>query len=200
MCNFRLDDTRCHEGFPRFDANFRYLGPLPRDCGHVHSHKLVGKDNNQWKTAPSAAYPAGMCEFIAHSIFVAVASSGGGAETGNRSMQTTVGGLPSSSSAGASEAKPRSDTKEPLCSVRSPLMKSAQMDTEAKSRTVCSVRSPLKSAQMDTEAKSRNVTKASSRSGHSPLRPAQGDSQIQKEVVVVEDEDSTAFDLSLIHI
>ena len=173
MCNFRLDDTRCHEGFPRFDANFRYLGPLPRDCGHVHSHKLVGKDNNQWKTAPSAAYPAGMCEFIAHSIFVAVASSGGGAETGNRSMQTTVGGLPSSSSAGASEAKPRSDTKEPLCSVRS----------------------PLKSAQMDTEAKSRNVTKASSRSGHSPLRPAQGDSQIQKEVVVVEDEDSTAFDM-----
>ena len=87
MTNFVLNDLRCHPGFPQFDSSFRYLGPLPKSCGHVHESKLVGKQNNQWKTGPSAAYPPDMCQFIAEAIFVAVASFGGGGETGDTATE-----------------------------------------------------------------------------------------------------------------
>lgn len=87
MTNFVLNDLRCHPGFPQFDSSFRYLGPLPKSCGHVHESKLVGKQHNQWKTGPSAAYPPDMCQFIAEAIFVAVASFGGGGETGDTATE-----------------------------------------------------------------------------------------------------------------
>ena len=87
MTNFVLNDLRCHPGFPQFDSSFRYLGPLPKSCGHVHESKLVGKQRNQWKTGPSAAYPPDMCQFIAEAIFVAVASFGGGGETGDTATE-----------------------------------------------------------------------------------------------------------------
>lgn len=99
MSNVVLQDSRCHKGFPQFDSTFRYLGPLPKSCGHVHADKLVGKQNNQWKTGPSAAYPPGMCAFIADAIFTACAASGGGSENrtpkvGN--VQSNPKGLPES--------------------------------------------------------------------------------------------------------
>lgn len=57
--------SRCYFAMPSFDAEGSYVGPLPRDCGHVHEQKLIGKSGDKWNTGPSAAYPAEMCRFIA---------------------------------------------------------------------------------------------------------------------------------------
>ena len=97
MCNFQLRDRRCHAGFPKFDKSYRYLGPLPRKCGHKHLNKLMGKTGNRWNTSPSAAYPAGMCKFIADAIFGAVATYGGGSKNGIGKLSATL----ESSGAGA---------------------------------------------------------------------------------------------------
>eukprot|EP00435_Cladocopium_sp_Y103_P004193 s6226_g1.t1 len=58
---------------PKFDKLGVYKGPLPKKCGHVHKHKLIGKTAHRWNTAPSAAYPPGLCKFLAGLV-----SSGGG--------------------------------------------------------------------------------------------------------------------------
>eukprot|EP00435_Cladocopium_sp_Y103_P044902 s3525_g12.t1 len=78
LVSFKIEDKRCHYGFPRFDKSFRYLGPLPASCGHKHFVKLMGKTGNRWNTSPSASYPAGMCKFISEAIFFAVQTCGGG--------------------------------------------------------------------------------------------------------------------------
>eukprot|EP00435_Cladocopium_sp_Y103_P061492 s851_g23.t1 len=55
-----------HSGWPIFDAQGFYLGPLPGGCGHkFHVLKLIGKSNGIWKTSPSAAYPSKMCRYLA---------------------------------------------------------------------------------------------------------------------------------------
>ena len=54
-----------HVGPPRFDTTGRYLGPLPRYCGHRHKDRLLGSAS----TAASAAYPAGLCAEMATWIF-----------------------------------------------------------------------------------------------------------------------------------
>jgi hypothetical protein len=63
-------------GWPRFDAGRRYLGPLPPHCGHVHTKKLIGWDAElgSFRTAPSAAYPPLMCEWLAEAIILHVSS------------------------------------------------------------------------------------------------------------------------------
>ena len=59
-----------HVGWPVFDAGGYYVGPLPLHCGHSHRQKTIGKSaNGGFNTAPFAAYPAGMCKFIATKIF-----------------------------------------------------------------------------------------------------------------------------------
>ena len=55
MTSLPVDDQRCFFRLPRFDKSGCYLGPLPRDCGHTHSEKLIGKSDKGWKTSPSAA-------------------------------------------------------------------------------------------------------------------------------------------------
>ena len=82
MCNFKVSDKRCFHGLPKFDANFKYLGPLPAACGHRHAHKLMGKTANRWNTSPSASYPEGLCKFIADAILVVHTTSGGGIKHG----------------------------------------------------------------------------------------------------------------------
>ena len=100
MCNFQVQDRRCYLGFPKFDKTNRYLGPLPQKCGHRHTYKLMGKTGNRWNTSPSAAYPPGMCKFIADAIFGAVATSGGGAKNGKQlaSLESSGAGAPLESS------------------------------------------------------------------------------------------------------
>ncbi len=80
MTSRPVDDQRCFLRLPRFDKSGFYLGPLPRDCGHTHSDKLIGKSDNGWKTSPSAAYPAGLCEFLANQILSAQAACGRGSK------------------------------------------------------------------------------------------------------------------------
>lgn len=65
LTTLHTDDPRCLLKMPWFDKLDIYRGPLPRDCGHVHDVKLIGKDGDSWRTGPSAAYPAQMCEFLA---------------------------------------------------------------------------------------------------------------------------------------
>ena len=80
LVNMKVDDPRCYVSLPRFDKAGYYKGPLPKDCGHVHSHKLIGKTASRWNTAPSASYPSQLCEFLANLIINATASCGGGPE------------------------------------------------------------------------------------------------------------------------
>ena len=80
MTSLSVDDQRCFFRLPRFDKSGFYLGPLPRDCGHTHSEKLIGKSDKGWKTSPSAAYPAGLCEFLADQILSAQTACGRGSK------------------------------------------------------------------------------------------------------------------------
>ena len=53
-------------GFASFNADNTYVGPLPQQCGHrFHVKKLIGKHEGQWRTSPSAAYPSGVCKYLA---------------------------------------------------------------------------------------------------------------------------------------
>ncbi|CAE7206607.1 unnamed protein product [Symbiodinium sp. CCMP2592] len=61
-------------GPPRFDSADKYLGPLPKYCGHRHSNRLLGAAN----TAAAAAYPPNLCKAIASWTF-SVFDGGGGA-------------------------------------------------------------------------------------------------------------------------
>jgi hypothetical protein len=58
-----------HPGWPKFDARGFYLGPLPRVCGHNHRQAMIGRGKDGgFNTSPTAAYPEGMCAFIAEHI------------------------------------------------------------------------------------------------------------------------------------
>ena len=55
-----------HVGWPRFDSRGYYLGPLPRSCGHKHRERMIGRrSDGGFNTSPTAAYPEGMCSFLA---------------------------------------------------------------------------------------------------------------------------------------
>ena len=92
LMNMEVTDARCFCALPKFDKLGFYKGPLPRKCGHRHKHRLIGKTGSKWNTSPSAAYPAGMCGFIAHMILNARASCGRGEENHEDSLTgaTTV--------------------------------------------------------------------------------------------------------------
>ena len=59
-------------GWPVFDANDYYTGPLSRSCGHQHRAKTIGSNaDGTFHTSPTAAYPPEMCRFIAEITFAA---------------------------------------------------------------------------------------------------------------------------------
>lgn len=101
LTNMEVQDNRCFMSLPKFDKFGFYKGPLPRKCGHSHTHKLIGKTGSRWNTSPSAAYPPGMCEFLARLILNAVASFGRGLGS-NKSGKK---GLKRSSNAGEISCK-----------------------------------------------------------------------------------------------
>ena len=58
-----------YTGWPQFDAGGLYVGSLPHNCGHNHREKMIGRNSKGgFHTAPTAAYPAGMCKFLAERI------------------------------------------------------------------------------------------------------------------------------------
>ena len=65
--------------WPSFSKDGQYLGPLPYSCGHRwHVKKLIGKSKDgRFQTGPSAAYPPGLCMFLAQ-LIASVLRSGGG--------------------------------------------------------------------------------------------------------------------------
>ena len=87
LTTMHTQDPRCLQTLPRFDKLGFYKGPLPRDCGHVHARKLIGKSKGTWNTGPSASYPPLLCEFLAGLVLSAHAASGGG--TKSRPATTT---------------------------------------------------------------------------------------------------------------
>ena len=52
------------------------MGPLPKSCGHMHERKFIGHTDGKWNTGPTAAYPAGLCQFIADLCLAASQSIG----------------------------------------------------------------------------------------------------------------------------
>ncbi|CAE7367716.1 unnamed protein product [Symbiodinium natans] len=71
---FLTSITACRQmpfvGPPRFNSEERYLGPLPRFCGHKDHDSLLGKlSAGGWKATPAAAYPAALCAQISEWAF-----------------------------------------------------------------------------------------------------------------------------------
>ena len=97
LSTIKTDDKRCWFKWPSFSADHKYLGPLPKECGHVHQKKLIGKTATGWATWPSAAYPPGLCEFLATLILSALCSVGRGTAS---SVAGEVSGKGSSSNNG----------------------------------------------------------------------------------------------------
>jgi len=61
-------------GWPRFDG-LRYVGPLPKKCGHQHE-ALIGKDaSGRFRTKPTAAYGPGLCRALAECMLATTAPS-----------------------------------------------------------------------------------------------------------------------------
>ena len=63
-----------HQGWPTFDDNNVYQGPLPSWCGHKHGKSLLSKRVDgklTFPTAAAAAYPPNLCEWIARVTFAA---------------------------------------------------------------------------------------------------------------------------------
>ena len=48
-----------------------YLGPLMH-CPHAHSKPSLGRENNEWRTSASAAYPPMFCNFLARMLLSAL--------------------------------------------------------------------------------------------------------------------------------
>ena len=101
MTNMEVRDDRCFIALPKFDKFGYYKGPLPKQCGHVHTHKLIGRTASQWNTSPSAAYPARLCQFIADLILHALASCGGG--VADKSKKRATDNSATDNSAGTSQ-------------------------------------------------------------------------------------------------
>ena len=56
-------------GWPQLSPDGKYLGPLPRDCGHGTHKQLIGTSRDgTFLTGPAAAYPAAMCRMLAEVI------------------------------------------------------------------------------------------------------------------------------------
>jgi hypothetical protein len=71
MSTMQLDDPllpsvdfKLARGWPVFDKNGFYKGPLPAKCGHYH-RPLIGRKGAVFVTSAAAAYPALMCEWLA---------------------------------------------------------------------------------------------------------------------------------------
>jgi hypothetical protein len=69
VTTFPLAKSFPWQGWPQFDEDRNYLGPLPSACSHqFHVRKLIGKEKGKWKTADSAAYPPPLYKWLAQLI------------------------------------------------------------------------------------------------------------------------------------
>ena len=70
VSDLKFFEGNTYPGVPQFDSTWHYKGPLPPRCPHDGRHpQLIGTNEwGQWKTAPAAHYPGGLCLFLARSI------------------------------------------------------------------------------------------------------------------------------------
>ena len=64
--NSQASKLREYSGWPIFDDNFKYLGPLPRPTGEKSG--LIGKEGKGFATSKSAQYPPKLCKLLADII------------------------------------------------------------------------------------------------------------------------------------
>ena len=75
-----------YSGWPVFDEDNKYVGPLPASCPHgprAHTPLIGTSESGGFKTSPAAAYPPGMCKWMAMAIIRSkrlhiLSSEGGG--------------------------------------------------------------------------------------------------------------------------
>ena len=59
-----------YPGWPVLDSNFNYRGPLPPGCGHAHTTKTIGKnEDGAFHISPTSAYLKLMREWLATLIY-----------------------------------------------------------------------------------------------------------------------------------
>ena len=56
------------KGWPKFDKKFRYIGPLPRNCGHSHPPQIGFEADGKFKTSKLSAYPPKLCMWISRNL------------------------------------------------------------------------------------------------------------------------------------
>ena len=61
-------DEHIHWGRPKFDNSFNYEGPLPKADWEEGSVALVGRSEQGFNTTGTAAWPPGMCSWVASAI------------------------------------------------------------------------------------------------------------------------------------
>ena len=65
-----FEEFPSHAGWPSFDPNWVYLGPLPQVCRHGGHPGLCGKTpDGEWKTGPTGSYPPEICKHMAVKAF-----------------------------------------------------------------------------------------------------------------------------------
>ena len=118
LSTIKTDDKRCWFKWPSFSVDHKYLGPLPKECGHIHQKKLIGKTATGWATSPSAAYPAGLCEFLATLILSTRCSVGRGTASSVAKESTLNNKADKSSvSCGSAVSFDNASNKQPLSPV-----------------------------------------------------------------------------------
>ena len=69
MTTLSASSTALHQGWPVFQGQQDYCGPLPPACPHGrHAKRLLGQQNGVFLTAAAANYPADLCKFLAGAI------------------------------------------------------------------------------------------------------------------------------------
>ena len=111
-------------GWPTFDKDGWYTGPLPDSCGHRHGAQMIGKlPSGGFATSPTAAYPEGMCSLFARHIFMDFMQNGPGKKRlpcgRGRASDKAQPLLPAStSSSSLATAPPTTTTEVPAAGTR----------------------------------------------------------------------------------
>ena len=58
------------KGWPVFDKNDNYLGPLPKSCGHLHEPLVDAAGKSKDRLTDSAAYPAELNKWLAEQVVI----------------------------------------------------------------------------------------------------------------------------------
>ncbi|CAE8616008.1 unnamed protein product, partial [Polarella glacialis] len=129
------------QGWPVFNKNRKYLGPLPTACGHVHDYKLLGRlADGFFRTSPTAAYLAEMCEWLAQlivrSFFEGALEGGGKTTNAARPRKSSLKPAADQASRASSVARHTPEVQFAEATVPAPGNLSEAVDSEAEDQEV----------------------------------------------------------------